>query len=75
MNPSSLAPQVVEQMKNVFDAIRAEGLAMLFIEQNVRLALSLAARAYVLESGRLAASGSAGELIDSAEVRRIFLGG
>jgi branched-chain amino acid transport system ATP-binding protein len=69
-----LAPQVVEQMKNVFDAIRAEGLAILFIEQNVRLALSLAARGYVLESGRLAASGAAGELVDSPEVRRIFLG-
>jgi branched-chain amino acid transport system ATP-binding protein len=70
-----LAPQVVEQMKDVFAAIRREGIAILFIEQNVRLALSMAARGYVLESGRLAAEGASGALIDSPEVRRIFLGG
>ena len=70
-----LAPQVVEQMKGVFATINREGIAILFIEQNVRLALSLAARGYILESGRLAAHGRSGDLADSAEVRRIFLGG
>jgi branched-chain amino acid transport system ATP-binding protein len=62
-----LAPQVMEQMK-------AEGMAILFIEQNVRLALSMAGRGYILESGRLAIEGPAASLIDSPEVRRIFLG-
>ena len=38
-----LAPRVVEQMKSVFQALQAEGIAILFIEQNVRLALSIAA--------------------------------
>jgi branched-chain amino acid transport system ATP-binding protein len=70
-----LAPRVVQQMKSVFQALQQEGIAILFIEQNVRLALSMAGRGYVLESGRLAADGEAAALIDSAEVRRIFLGG
>ena len=70
-----LAPQVMEQMKSVFEALKAEGMAILFIEQNVRLALSMAGRGYILESGRLAIEGPAASLIDSPEVRRIFLGG
>jgi branched-chain amino acid transport system ATP-binding protein len=70
-----LAPQVVEHMKSVFEALKAEGMAILFIEQNVRLALSMASRGYILESGRLAIEGPAVNLINSPEVRRIFLGG
>jgi branched-chain amino acid transport system ATP-binding protein len=70
-----LAPRVVEQMKSVFRVLQAEGIAILFIEQNVRLALSMAGRGYILESGRLAIAGDAATLIDSPEVRRIFLGG
>jgi branched-chain amino acid transport system ATP-binding protein len=70
-----LAPQVMVQMQGVFETLKSEGMAILFIEQNVRLALSMAGRGYILESGRLAVAGPASELIDSAEVRRIFLGG
>jgi branched-chain amino acid transport system ATP-binding protein len=70
-----LAPRVVEQMRLVFQALQREGIAILFIEQNVRLALSMAGRGYVLESGRLAIEGDATTLINSPEVRRIFLGG
>lgn len=70
-----LAPQVVEQMKTAFEALKTEGMAILFIEQNVRLALSIASRGYILESGRLAIEGPAAVLINSPEVRRIFLGG
>ena len=70
-----LAPQVMEQMKLVFEALKAEGMAILFIEQNVRLALSMAGRGYILESGRVAIEGTAASLIDSPEMRRIFLGG
>jgi branched-chain amino acid transport system ATP-binding protein len=70
-----LAPQVMAQMKAVFDRLKSEGMALLLIEQNVRLALSMSNRGYVLESGRLAASGPSAELIDSPDVRRIFLGG
>ena len=49
-----LAPQVMEQMKAVFEKLKSEGMAILFIEQNVRLALSMSSRGYILESGRLA---------------------
>jgi branched-chain amino acid transport system ATP-binding protein len=70
-----LAPQVMEQMKGVFDTLKREGMAILFIEQNVRLALAMAGRGYILESGRLAIAGPSPELVDSPEVRRIFLGG
>lgn len=70
-----LAPQVMEQMQGVFERLKTEGMAILFIEQNVRLALAMATRGYILESGRLAIAGVSGELADSPEVRRIFLGG
>jgi branched-chain amino acid transport system ATP-binding protein len=69
-----LAPQIMEHMKAVFDRLKSDGMAILLIEQNVRLALSMSNRGYVLESGRLAASGPSAELIDSPDVRRIFLG-
>jgi branched-chain amino acid transport system ATP-binding protein len=62
-------------MRSVFQALQSEGIAILFIEQNVRLALSMAGRGYILESGHLAIEGDAATLIDSPEVRRIFLGG
>ncbi|MBM3580886.1 MAG: ABC transporter ATP-binding protein [Alphaproteobacteria bacterium] len=70
-----LAPQVIGQMRAIFAAIAREGIAILFIEQNARLALSIAARGYILESGRLAAAGPSRELLDGPELRRIFLGG
>ena len=69
-----LAPQVVEQMKRAFQDIRESGVAILFIEQNVRLALSMADRGYVLESGRLAVSGKSKTLMNHKTVRRVFLG-
>ena len=46
-----LAPGLVEQMKSVFQALKAEGIAILFIEQNVRLALSMAGGGCILEAG------------------------
>jgi branched-chain amino acid transport system ATP-binding protein len=70
-----LAPQMMELLQRTFDRLKAEGMAILIIEQKVRLALSMSSRGYILESGRLAAEGPSAELIGSAEVRRIFLGG
>ena len=69
-----LAPQVVQQLRSVFETLKGEGIAILFIEQNVRLALSIAGRGYILEGGRLAITGPADTLVYSPEVRRIFLG-
>ena len=70
-----LAPVVVQQMGALIRRIRDEqGISILFIEQNVELALRLADRGYVLESGRTILSGPSAELLQSAEVKRIFLG-
>jgi branched-chain amino acid transport system ATP-binding protein len=70
-----LAPRVVTEIVNVMRRLNREtGLALLFIEQNVQLALSLAHRGYVLESGRVLLSGTPERLLSSDEVRRVFLG-
>jgi branched-chain amino acid transport system ATP-binding protein len=69
-----LAPQAMALMRATFDRLKSEGMAILVIEQNVRLALSMSNRAYVLESGLVAAAGPSAELIDSPDLRRIFLG-
>jgi len=70
-----LAPRVVQQIVDVIRRINGEGITIVFIEQNVELALSLAHRGYILESGRTVLDGSSAALLRSPEVRRIFLGG
>ncbi len=70
-----LAPAIVEEMKGAFARINADGVSILFIEQNVQVALNMSSRGYILESGRLALAGTSRELLESAEVKRIFLGG
>jgi branched-chain amino acid transport system ATP-binding protein len=69
-----LAPRVVEQIAEVIGAINRRGITVVFIEQNVELALALAHRGYVLESGRTILDGPSAALLRSAEVKRIFLG-
>jgi branched-chain amino acid transport system ATP-binding protein len=54
---------------------RERGITVVFIEQNVELALRLAHRGYVLESGRVILEGPSTALLQSSEVKRIFLGG
>ena len=70
-----LAPAVAQHTLEVLRRINESGVAILFIEQNVQTALSLAHRGYVLESGRLVLEGTAEALLASEEVKRIFLGG
>ena len=70
-----LAPRIVEELGGLMRRIRDEqGIGIVFIEQNVELALRLADRGYILESGRTILSGPSAELLQSAEVKRIFLG-
>ncbi len=70
-----LAPRVISEILEVLRRVnRSEGLMVLFVEQNVELALSLAHRGYILESGRGLLDGPAAALLASDEVRRIFLG-
>ena len=69
-----LAPLVIEDLKLIFKKIAQRGISILFVEQNVRLALSMAQRGYVLESGRLVIDGASNDLINSKELKRVFLG-
>jgi branched-chain amino acid transport system ATP-binding protein len=70
-----LAPRIVQEIGALIRRIRdEEGIGVVFIEQNVELALRLADRGYILESGRTILSGGSAELLQSAEVKRIFLG-
>ncbi|MDC6476552.1 ATP-binding cassette domain-containing protein, partial [Candidatus Pelagibacter sp.] len=69
-----LSPLVVKDLIKIFKNVVSEGISILFVEQNVRLALSMADRGYVLESGRLVISGKSNELINNEKVKKVFLG-
>ena len=70
-----LAPRVIGQIADVLTAINRErGITVVFIEQNVELALRMAHRGYILESGRAILEGPSADLLASSEVKRIFLG-
>ena len=69
-----LSPIVMKDLIKIFKNIVNEGISILFVEQNVRLALSMADRGYVLESGRLVVSGKSEDLINSDKVKKVFLG-
>ncbi len=69
-----LSPMVSKQMMDALPRINEAGVAILFIEQNVQVALSMSHRGYVLESGRLVLDGTSENLLKSDEVKRIFLG-
>ena len=69
-----LAPLMVEKIFEVIRAIAAEGVTMLLVEQNARLALEASHRGYVLEGGLVALSGEASMLLHDAKVREAYLG-
>jgi branched-chain amino acid transport system ATP-binding protein len=69
-----LAPVLVEQIFQTIDDINRQGTTILLVEQNAAMALSIAHRAYVLETGLVALAGSAGELAENPDVRRAYLG-
>jgi branched-chain amino acid transport system ATP-binding protein len=69
-----LAPVLVEQIFETVQTINRQGVTILLVEQNAAMALSIAGRGYVLETGQLALEGGARELADNPEVRRAYLG-
>jgi branched-chain amino acid transport system ATP-binding protein len=69
-----LAPKVVEEMHDAFVKIHQGGTSILLVEQNVGLALDVAARGYVLESGRVTLKGTSAELNANPAVRAAYLG-
>jgi branched-chain amino acid transport system ATP-binding protein len=70
-----LAPTVVEAVFAIIAGIQREGTTVLMVEQNAYMALRLATRAYVMESGRVILEGPARELANDAHVKRAYLGG
>jgi branched-chain amino acid transport system ATP-binding protein len=69
-----LAPMLVDQILDVVRSLKQGGLTVLLVEQNARAALAIADRGYVVETGRIATSGSADELLADDRVRAAYLG-
>lgn len=69
-----LAPLLVEEIFRVIRRLNDNGVTILLVEQNARVALGIADRGYVLETGRVALSAPAGELLADEAVRRAYLG-
>ena len=70
-----LAPILVEQIFEMILQLHKQGVTILLVEQNAQMALSIADRGYVLETGRISLSGTGAELAKSDEVRKAYLGG
>ena len=70
-----LAPILVEQIFNIIQDLNRKGSTILLVEQNAQMALSVAHRGYVMETGKIVATGSGAELIESPEIKRAYLGG
>jgi branched-chain amino acid transport system ATP-binding protein len=70
-----LAPLMVQKIFETIRDIAAQGMSILLVEQNARLALQAAQRGYVMEGGAITLSGAAGELLGSDAVQRAYLGG
>ena len=70
-----LAPILVEQIFQIIRDLHKAGTTILLVEQNAQMALSVADRAYVLETGKITLTGTGEELIHSDEVRKAYLGG
>jgi branched-chain amino acid transport system ATP-binding protein len=70
-----LMPTLVEQTFQTIKELHRQGATILLVEQNARMALSVATRGYVLETGTITLSGSAAELAADPEVKRAYLGG
>ncbi len=70
-----LAPLLVKEIFSIIKEINETGTTILLVEQNAHMALSIAHKAYVLETGRITLSGPASELAQSEEIRKAYLGG
>jgi branched-chain amino acid transport system ATP-binding protein len=70
-----LAPLIVQQVYKVISLIKARGTMVLLVEQNAQMALSVADRGYVLETGKIVAEGLPSALLNTDEIRAAYLGG
>ncbi|MBW2139243.1 MAG: ATP-binding cassette domain-containing protein, partial [Deltaproteobacteria bacterium] len=69
-----LAPLLVAQVGKIIEDINRQGVSILLVEQNARMALNLAAKAYVLQVGRIVLEGEAKVLADDEEIKKAYLG-
>ena len=70
-----LAPILVKEIFQIIKDINAEGTTVLLVEQNAKMALSIANRGYVMETGKIVMSGTGAELIESSDIQKAYLGG
>ena len=69
-----LAPRLVEIIFDMLAQINTQGTTLLLVEQNARMALEIAGRAYVLETGQVSLTGTGKDLAENEEVRKAYLG-
>ena len=69
-----LSPLLVQEIFSITREINAEGVTVLLVEQNAHMALSIANRGYVLETGRIVKHGPAADLLNDEDVRKAYLG-
>lgn len=69
-----LSPKLVKEIFSIIRKLHEQGITILLVEQNARMALSIADRAYVLETGRITMEGDAKELLNNEQVRKAYLG-
>lgn len=70
-----LAPRIVQQIFQIIRTLNAEGMTILLVEQNARMALKVSHRAYVLETGKVCLSGEGNQLLNNPEIQAAYLGG
>lgn len=70
-----LSPLLVKEIFSIIKEINDNGTSILLVEQNAKMALSIAKRAYVIETGRIVMSGTGEELLNSEDIRKAYLGG
>ena len=70
-----LAPLLVEQIFDIIRSLHKAGTTILLVEQNAQMALSVADRGYVLETGKIVATGTGADLLNDEAVKKAYLGG
>ncbi len=70
-----LSPLLVREIFDIIKDINSQGVTILLVEQNAKMALSIADRAYVIETGRIVMSGTGEELLNSEDIKKAYLGG
>ena len=70
-----LSPLLVKEIFSIIESINKQGTTILLVEQNAKMALAIANRAYVLETGKIVVSGTGEELANSESIKKAYLGG